>query len=95
MSEADVTTWPRHCSAGMYAGVPTVLSTCVSLGSAAAPRRIAMPKSSTFTRPPSTIMTLAGLMSRCTMSTRCTSASTAATCAAIAAAHAALGDDDS
>jgi hypothetical protein len=46
-----------------------------------------MPKSSTFTIPPSVIITLAGLMSRCTMSTRCTSASTAATWATIAAAH--------
>ena len=61
MSDADVTTWPRHCSGDMYAGVPTVRSTCVSRGSAPAPRRIAMPKSSTFTRPPSMIITLAGL----------------------------------
>ena len=95
MSDAEVTTWPRHCSGDMYAGVPTVRSTWVSRGSAPAPRRIAMPKSSTFTRPPSMIITLPGLMSRCTMSTRCTSASTAAICAAIAAAHATDGGDDS
>ena len=50
-----------------------------------------MPKSSTFTSPPSTIMMLAGLMSRCTTSTRWTSASTAAICAPIAAAHATGG----
>jgi hypothetical protein len=52
---------------------------------------MAMPKSSTFTRPPSTSITLAGLMSRWTMSTRWTSASTAAICAAMAAAQAGLG----
>jgi hypothetical protein len=52
-----------------------------------------MPKSSTFTRPPSVIITLPGLMSRCTISTRCTSASTAAICAAIAAHAADAGDD--
>src|SRR5258708_4001515 len=69
MSDAAVTTWPRHCSGDIYAGVPTVRSTWVSRGSAPAPRRIAMPKSSTFTRPPSVIITLPGFMSRCTMST--------------------------
>jgi hypothetical protein len=54
-----------------------------------------MPKSSTFTLPPAVIITLPGLMSRCTMSTRCTSARTAAICAAMAAAHATGGGDDS
>ena len=91
LSAFEVTACPRHCSGDMYAGVPTVRSTCVSRGSAPPPRKIAMPKSSTLTRPPSTSITLAGLMSRWTMSTRCTSASTAAICAAIAAAQATLG----
>ncbi len=57
---------PRACSGERYCAVPITAEVAVMVCPASASAR-AMPKSITLTSPPRVSMTLAGLMSRCTM----------------------------
>ena len=86
---------PDACSGLKYPGVPNTMPACVS-GSlpdgASSPIIFARPKSSSLTTspvpPPSTSMTFAGLMSRCTMPSECAWRSAEATPRAITTASA-------
>ncbi|PSK61500.1 hypothetical protein B0E53_06598 [Micromonospora sp. MH33] len=73
---------PSSRSGATYAGVPKVPPSSSSSG---APTRVAMPKSSTLA-PTRVIITFDGVMSRCTMPSRCAAATASATCAPVSTA---------
>ena len=68
-SDRSSTACPWACSGERYWAVPTTDWVCVIVALASARAR-AMPKSITLMVPSAPIMTLAGLMSRCTMPLR-------------------------
>jgi hypothetical protein len=69
MSLRASTCSPRACSGERYCAVPTTAAVWVIVDEESATAR-AMPKSITFTSPEGVSITLAGLMSRCTMPAR-------------------------
>ena len=77
---------PCTCSGAMYPGVPATIPGALEVAPSVGTRvtssgsavRRAMPKSSTLTRPAAAMITLAGLMSRCTIPWACASASASA-----------------
>ena len=77
MSERLSSLRPSACSGDMYAGVPTVVPTSVTIAvlvaaaGSAASSSLAMPKSSTFTLPSSVIITFDGFRSRWMMPAAC------------------------
>ncbi len=68
-SERWSTALPSACSGERYCGVPMTMPVWVIVLAAPVSAR-AMPKSITLTAPPVVMITLAGLMSRCTMPCR-------------------------
>jgi hypothetical protein len=68
-SERESTASPRACSGERYCAVPITAWVWVIVPAESAIAR-AIPKSITFTAPVGVSMTLAGLMSRCTMPAR-------------------------
>ncbi len=70
MSERASTVSPRACSGDRYCAVPITAAVWVMVAEVSATAR-AMPKSITLIRPELVSITLAGLMSRCTMPARC------------------------
>jgi hypothetical protein len=69
MSLRASTCSPRACSGDRYCAVPTTAAVCVMVEDESATAR-AIPKSMTLTSPVGVSITLAGLMSRCTMPAR-------------------------